>query len=125
MPAGRGLGFAVSSYLSGAGTAIYWNEMPHSEVQLKVDRGGGVALLCGAIDIGQGSDHILAAIVAEVLGVALEATQLPTAAPDLTPIDLGSTSPRAPSMPATPPKAPPEKARAQLFERVGRPRPSD
>src|SRR5438105_4603231 len=70
MPAGRGLGFAVSSYLSGAGTAIYWNEMPHSEVQLKVDRGGGVALLCGAIDIGQGSDHILAAIAAEVLGVS-------------------------------------------------------
>ena len=30
MPPGRGLGFAVSSYLSGAGTAIYWNDMPHS-----------------------------------------------------------------------------------------------
>src|SRR2546426_522780 len=59
MPRGRGLGFAVSSYLSGAGTAIYWNDMPHSEVQLKLDRNGGVALLCGAIDIGQGSDHIL------------------------------------------------------------------
>src|SRR5439155_3287900 len=48
MPRGRGLGFAVSSYLSGAGTAIYWNDMPHSEVQLKLDRNGGVALLCGA-----------------------------------------------------------------------------
>src|SRR3989440_7189564 len=70
MPRGRGLGFAVSSYLSGAGTAIYWNDMPHSEVQLKLDRNGGVALLCGAIDIGQGSDHILAAIVAQGPGGA-------------------------------------------------------
>src|SRR5947209_6700681 len=78
MPPGRGLGFAVSSYLSGAGTAIYWNDMPHSEVQLKLDRNGGVALFCGAIDIGQGSDHILAAIVAEVLGIALEDVQLTT-----------------------------------------------
>src|SRR5437773_4572606 len=26
---GRGMGFAISSYLSGAGTAIYWNDMPH------------------------------------------------------------------------------------------------
>ncbi|OLE24055.1 MAG: hypothetical protein AUG49_14315 [Catenulispora sp. 13_1_20CM_3_70_7] len=70
MPARRGLGFAVSSYLSGAGTAIYWNDMPHSEVQLKLDRNGGVALLCGAIDIGQGSDHILAAIVPGQLFIA-------------------------------------------------------
>ncbi|HEY4871027.1 MAG TPA: molybdopterin cofactor-binding domain-containing protein, partial [Candidatus Dormibacteraeota bacterium] len=92
MPKGHGLGFAVSSYLSGAGTAIYWNDMPHSEVQLKLDRNGGVSLLCGAIDIGQGSDHILAAIVAEVLGVSLEDIQLTTADTDLTPIDLGSYS---------------------------------
>src|SRR5260370_359762 len=37
---GHGMGFAISSYLSGAGTAIYWNDMPHSEVQIKMDRGG-------------------------------------------------------------------------------------
>jgi len=65
---GRGMGFAISSYLSGAGTAIYWNDMPHSEVQIKVDR-GGVTAYCGAMDIGQGSDSVLAAIVAEQLGL--------------------------------------------------------
>src|SRR5467141_2790610 len=43
---GHGMGFAISSYLSGAGTAIYWNDMPHSEVQIKVDR-GGVTAFCG------------------------------------------------------------------------------
>jgi len=115
MPAGRGLGFAVSSYLSGAGTAIYWNDMPHSEVQLKLDRNGGVALLCGAIDIGQGSDHILAAIVAEVLGVALEDIQLTTADTDLTPIDLGSYSSRVTFMAGNAAKAAAEKVRERLF----------
>ncbi len=115
MPAGRGLGFAVSSYLTGAGTAIYWNDMPHSEVQLKLDRNGGVALLCGAIDIGQGSDHILAAIVAEVLGIHLEDIQLTTADTDLTPIDLGSYSSRVTFMAGNAAKAAAEKARARLF----------
>src|SRR5919201_2099569 len=116
MPSGRGLGFAVSSYLSGAGTAIYWNEMPHSEVQLKLDRNGGVALLCGAIDIGQGSDHILAAIVAEVLGVHLEDIQLTTADTDLTPIDLGSYSSRVTFMAGNAAKAAAERARDRLFD---------
>jgi len=120
MPPGRGLGFAVSSYLSGAGTAIYWNDMPHSEVQLKLDRNGGVSLLCGAIDIGQGSDHILAAIVAEVLGVSLEDIQLTTADTDLTPIDLGSYSSRVTFMAGNAAKAAAEKVRDRLFEVAAR-----
>ena len=120
MPKGHGLGFAVSSYLSGAGTAIYWNDMPHSEVQLKLDRNGGVSLLCGAIDIGQGSDHILAAIVAEVLGVSLEDIQLTTADTDLTPIDLGSYSSRVTFMAGNAAKAAAEKVRDRLFDVAAR-----
>jgi 4-hydroxybenzoyl-CoA reductase alpha subunit len=120
MPTGRGLGFAVSSYLSGAGTAIYWNDMPHSEVQVKVDRGGGVAVLCGAIDIGQGSDHILAAIVAEVLGVSLQDIQLTTADTDLTPIDLGSYSSRVTFMVGNAAIAAAQKVRQRLAEAAAR-----
>ncbi|HYM51552.1 MAG TPA: molybdopterin cofactor-binding domain-containing protein [Candidatus Limnocylindrales bacterium] len=120
MPPGRGLGFAVSAYLSGAGTAIYWNDMPHSEVQLKLDRNGGVAVLCGAIDIGQGSDHILAAIVAEVLGVSLDDIQLTTADTDLTPIDLGSYSSRVTFMAGNAAKTAAERARGRLFEVAAR-----
>ena len=41
LPRGRGVGLACSSYISGAGLPIYWNEMPHTGVQLKLDRGGG------------------------------------------------------------------------------------
>jgi hypothetical protein len=36
-----GLGLACSSYLSGAGLPIYWNKLPHSGVQLKLDRAAG------------------------------------------------------------------------------------
>jgi 4-hydroxybenzoyl-CoA reductase subunit alpha len=94
LPAGRGVGLAVSTYLSGAGLPIYWNDMPHSEVQIRVDRGGGVIVSCGAIDIGQGSDSVLAGVVAEVLGLDPGEISLVTADTDLTPIDLGSYSSR-------------------------------
>ncbi len=94
LPSGRGVGLAVSTYLSGAGLPIYWNEMPHSEVQIRVDRGGGVIVSCGAIDIGQGSDSVLAGVVAEVLGLDPGEISLVTADTDLTPIDLGSYSSR-------------------------------
>jgi 4-hydroxybenzoyl-CoA reductase subunit alpha len=94
LPAGRGVGLAISTYLSGAGLPIYWNDMPHSEVQIRVDRGGGVIVSCGAIDIGQGSDSVLSGIVAEVLGLDPHEISLVTADTDLTPIDLGSYSSR-------------------------------
>ena len=42
--------------------------MPHSGVHIKFDRGGGVTVFCGATEIGQGSDDVLASIVAEVFG---------------------------------------------------------
>src|SRR5574341_539094 len=66
---GRGLGLACSSYLCGAGLPIYFNKMPQSGVQLLVDRSGQVTAFCGATEIGQGSDDVLVAIIAEVLGI--------------------------------------------------------
>src|SRR5262245_24525498 len=94
LPAGRGLGLAGSSYLCGAGLPIYWNAMPQSGVQLKLDRGGGVTVFCGSTDIGQGSDSILASIVAEVLGIDPFDCRIVTGDTDLTPVDLGSYSSR-------------------------------
>ncbi len=94
LPEGRGLGLACGSYLSGAGLPIYWNHMPQSGVQLKLDRSGGVAVFCGESEIGQGSDSVLAAVVAEVLGIALDDIRLCVADTDLTPVDLGSYSSR-------------------------------
>jgi CO/xanthine dehydrogenase Mo-binding subunit len=54
LPYGKGVGIACSSYICGAGLPIYWNNMPHSGVQLGLDRQGGVRVQCGSTDIGQG-----------------------------------------------------------------------
>jgi 4-hydroxybenzoyl-CoA reductase alpha subunit len=94
LPEGRGVGFAVGAYMCGAGLPIYFNDMAQSEVQIKVDRGGGVTVYSMAIDIGQGSDHMLVSIVAEVLGLRPRNIALVAADTDLTPIDLGSYSSR-------------------------------
>ncbi|HEX9723577.1 MAG TPA: molybdopterin cofactor-binding domain-containing protein [Vicinamibacteria bacterium] len=91
---GRGVGLAASSYISGAGLPIYWNDLPHSGVQLKLDRSGGVTAFCGSTDIGQGSDSVLAYVVAEELGVEVSDVRVVTADTDLTPVDLGSYSSR-------------------------------
>jgi 4-hydroxybenzoyl-CoA reductase subunit alpha len=114
---GHGMGFAISSYLSGAGTAIYWNDMPHSEVQVKVDR-GGVTAYCGAMDIGQGSDSVLAMIVAEELGLRPADVRLVTADTDTTPIDLGSYSSRVTFMAGNAAIEAARKMRAMLVEAV-------
>jgi 4-hydroxybenzoyl-CoA reductase subunit alpha len=90
----RGVGIACSAYMTGAGTAIYWNSMPHSGVIVRADRSGGVAVLCGATDIGQGSDSILAYLPAEVLGIDPKDIRVHPADTDLTPVDLGSYSSR-------------------------------
>jgi 4-hydroxybenzoyl-CoA reductase subunit alpha len=91
---GRGLGLACSSYLCGAGLPIYWNELPHSGVQLQLDRSGRVTAFAGATEIGQGSDHVLVACVAEVLGIDPRDIRCVTGDTDLTPVDLGSYSSR-------------------------------
>jgi 4-hydroxybenzoyl-CoA reductase alpha subunit len=94
LPYGRGIGFAASSYISGAGLPIYWNDMPHSGVQIRIDRGGGVTVFCGSTDVGQGSDSVLAFAVAEEFGIDPVDIRVVTADTDLTPVDLGSYSSR-------------------------------
>ncbi len=94
LPRGRGVGLAVGAYMSGAGLPIYWNDMPQSEVTIKVDRGGGVTVYSMAADVGQGSTTMLATVVAERLGLAPSDLAVVTGDTDLTPVDLGSYSSR-------------------------------
>ncbi|MEO8719151.1 MAG: molybdopterin cofactor-binding domain-containing protein, partial [Burkholderiales bacterium] len=94
LPGGRGLGIACGAYLCGAGLPIYWNRMPQSGVQLLLDRSGQVTAFCGATEIGQGSDDVLAAMIAEVLGIDPYDVRLVTGDTGLTPVDLGSYSSR-------------------------------
>jgi 4-hydroxybenzoyl-CoA reductase alpha subunit len=118
LPHGRGIGFAVSGYLSGAGLPIYFNDMSQSEVQIKVDRGGGVTVYSMAADIGQGSTSVLAYLVAEVLGIRPEDISVVTADTDLTPIDLGSYSSRVTFMAGNAAVQAAERMRALVLEAV-------
>ena len=90
----RGIGLATSAYMCGALHPIYQNEMPQSAVQLLADRGGRVACYAGTADIGQGSNHMMAALVGEVLGIPASDVLVLEADTGLTPVDLGSYSSR-------------------------------
>src|SRR5437660_1113094 len=94
LPPGRGLGLGCSHYVSGAGNSIIRSDMPHSTVNIKIDRDGGVVVYTGASEIGQGSDTMVAQIVAEGLGCKLGRVKVIAADTDLTPIDIGSYSSR-------------------------------
>jgi len=91
---GRGLGLACSTYMCGAGVSIYWNKMPHSAVQILLDRSGQVTVYCGATELGQGSDDVLAGLIAEALGIDPGWVRCVTGDTGITPIDLGSYSSR-------------------------------
>ena len=120
LPHGKGVGIACSSYLSGAGLPIYWNDMPHSGVQLKLDRSGGVTAFCGATEIGQGSDDVLAGCVAEILGIEPIDIRTVTGDTDLTPVDLGSYSSRVTLMMGNAAIQAAERARELLADAVAR-----
>jgi len=94
LPKSRGLGIACSHYVSGAANSIIRSDMPHSTVNIKIDRDGGVVVYTGASDIGQGSDTMVAQIAAETLGCSLGRVRVIAADTDLTPIDIGSYSSR-------------------------------
>jgi 4-hydroxybenzoyl-CoA reductase subunit alpha len=111
---GRGLGLACSTYMCGAGVAIYWNKMPHSGVQILLDRSGTVIVYCGATEIGQGSDDVLAALAAETLGVDTSVVRVVTGDTGIAPVDLGSYSSRVTIMAGNAAVQAAERLRSQI-----------
>jgi 4-hydroxybenzoyl-CoA reductase subunit alpha len=118
LPYGKGIGIACSAYMTGTQTPIYYNKMPQSGVQLKLDRSGLVTVFCGSAEIGQGSDSILAYIVAEVFGIDPADIRVVTGDTDLTPVDLGSYSSRVTLMTGNAAIEAAERARHMLREAV-------
>jgi 4-hydroxybenzoyl-CoA reductase subunit alpha len=91
---GRGLGMACSHYVSGSAKPVHWSGEPHAVVNLKLDFDGGITLLTGASDIGQGSNTLLTQVVAEVLLLPMARIRVVSADSALTPKDNGSYSSR-------------------------------
>lgn len=82
----RGIGIAATLNVGG-GARIYRSDGCGATV--KVDDFGRVSVVTGATEIGQGSDVVLAQIVAEVLGVPLEDVTIVNSDTDVKPWDVG------------------------------------
>jgi 4-hydroxybenzoyl-CoA reductase alpha subunit len=89
-----GIGLGCGGFPSGAGFYFTNTSAAHSSVIIKAGEGGGVSVLTGASDIGQGSDSIICQIVAEVLGIPLEDIRITSADTAITPPDMGTYSSR-------------------------------
>lgn len=118
LPRGRGVGIAGGFYICGAAVPIYYNSMPHSNVRIEADRSGRVTVFCGASDIGQGSDTMLALVAAETIGVSPESVRVVSADTDTTPVDLGSYSSRVTFMAGNACRAAAEEVRNRVLSAV-------
>ena len=115
---GRGLGLACSAYMCGALHPVYTTEMAQSGIQLQVERSGRVTVFSGTADIGQGSNHMLATLVSERLGLAPEDIRVIEADSDLVPVDLGSYSSRVTFMAGNATLQAADRLRALIFDAV-------
>ncbi|MBI2374278.1 MAG: xanthine dehydrogenase family protein [Deltaproteobacteria bacterium] len=82
----RGLGVASMVHVGG-GAKIYRSDGCGSIVS--IDDFGKVTLITGSTDIGQGSETVLAQMVAEVLGVGIDRVKVINSDTDVKPWDVG------------------------------------
>jgi CO/xanthine dehydrogenase Mo-binding subunit len=87
----RGLGYAGMFHVGG-GARIYRSDGCGAIV--KLDDFGKVTLITGATEIGQGSETVLAMIVAETLGVPLERVDVVNSDTSVRPWDVGTHASR-------------------------------
>ena len=81
-----GIGFACGTYLSG--TKLGGHNACAAMVRICED--GSVNYITGASDVGQGSDTVMCAMVAEVLGIGLEDIDIKRVDTAHTPVDPGT-----------------------------------
>jgi 4-hydroxybenzoyl-CoA reductase subunit alpha len=117
---GHGMGVGCGFFISGSALPIIWNELPQSVVHLKVDFDGRVLVTSGASDIGQGSDTMLAIIVAETLGISMDKIFVLAADTLITPVDMGSYSSRVTFMAGNAAKNAAENLRKEIAEAVSK-----
>lgn len=116
---GKGIGAACGFFVSGAGYSIYRSRTYHCTVVTKVDEvGGGVTVMSGAADIGQGSDTVLAMITAEELGLDLDDVNVVSGDSRLS-VDLGAYSSRTTLMTGHACKDAARDAKRQILSAIG------
>jgi 4-hydroxybenzoyl-CoA reductase alpha subunit len=109
----RGVGMASMIHVGG-GARIYPSDGCGST--LKVDDFGKVTLVTGATDMGQGTDTILAQIVAEELGVPIDGVTVIDRDTDITPWDVGAHASRTAFIAGNSARLAAADARRQILE---------
>src|SRR5213080_2285947 len=109
----RGVGYAGMFHVGG-GARIYRSDGCGAIV--KLDDFGKVSLLTGASEIGQGSETVLAMIVAETLGVPLERVDVVNSDTSVRPWDVGTHASRTTFVAGNAARLAAEKVKAQLLE---------
>lgn len=108
----RGLGMACNAFCSGA--RLHGHTACSAVV--KVHEDGGISLLTGSTDSGQGSETVLGMITAELLGVPLKNVEVSRVDTLVTPIDPGSYGSRVTSTAGNAVKLATLNAREKLAE---------
>ncbi len=109
----RGVGYAGMFHVAG-GARIYRSDGCGAIV--KLDDFGTVSLVTGATEIGQGSETVLAMIVAETLGVPLERVTVLNSDTVVKPWDVGAHASRTTFIAGNAARLAAEKLRAQLLD---------
>ncbi len=109
----RGIGFATTLNVGG-GARIYRSD--GCGATIKVDDFGHVTLVTGSTEIGQGSETILAQIVAETLGVQVEDVSVINSDTDVKPWDVGVHASRTTFIAGNAAHLAALEARSQIFE---------
>ncbi len=111
LPPWRGIGLGTNSVQTGFPMGIRGG----SSAMVKFNEDGGATVISGVVDNGQGNDHMLVQVAAEVLGLDISDIQLISADTQATPNDPGSYSMISTLAGGGAVKAACEDARAQLL----------
>jgi xanthine dehydrogenase molybdenum-binding subunit len=109
----RGIGYAGMFHVGG-GARIYRSDGCGAIV--KLDDFGKVTLITGASEIGQGSETVLAMIVAETLGVPLERVDVVNSDTNVRPWDVGTHASRTTFVAGNAARLAAEKVKGELLE---------
>ena len=106
---GVGLGWhGIGSTRGGSQSTAFVNLLPD----------GSASVICGSVDVGQGSDTIMAQIAAEALGVSMEKIRVITTDTDVTPDCESSSASRVTYISGKAVQLAAKKAKEVLFKKV-------
>lgn len=117
MEKGEGIGFGGTGFVSGTGFAVL--ETPNQSsscVTVRINKSGIASLYIGSHDIGQGSDTVMTAIIAEELGLSMQDVKTLMSDTFTTPFDSGSYGSRVTFLAGNATRRAAVDAKRQLFE---------